>query len=206
MKKVAEARMASGRGSTQDALQAEVELGHLEHDRVMLETERIMVSAHINGLLHRPCYPWTPTRTMVDLLRARMRNHRIHRCILAPIAVLMLLVVGFRSTYAMYRCAGDGVARTACCCPQDENAKDEAADREIAIKAACCCDIELAQAIASVDVRLDGPSSHEIAALPVLQDDWVVTTIRPSQTSPEPAYVHRSSGPPLRLVKQSFLI
>ena len=53
MKKVAEARMASGRGSTQDALQAEVELGHLEHDRVMLETERITVAARINGLLHR---------------------------------------------------------------------------------------------------------------------------------------------------------
>jgi outer membrane protein TolC len=53
MKKVAEARMASGRGSTQDALQAEVELGHLEHDRVMLETERVTIIARINGLLHR---------------------------------------------------------------------------------------------------------------------------------------------------------
>src|SRR5258706_13168043 len=53
MKKVAEARLASGRGSTQDALQAEVELGHLEHDRVMLETEQITITARINGLLHR---------------------------------------------------------------------------------------------------------------------------------------------------------
>lgn len=53
MKRVAEARMASGRGSTQDALAAEVELGHLEHDRVMLETERIAIAARINGLLHR---------------------------------------------------------------------------------------------------------------------------------------------------------
>jgi len=53
MKKLAEMRMASGRGSTQDALQAEVEQGHLEHDRVMLETERIAIAARINGLLHR---------------------------------------------------------------------------------------------------------------------------------------------------------
>jgi outer membrane protein TolC len=53
MQKVASARMASGRGSTQDALQAEVELGHLEHDRVMLETERISIVARIDGLLHR---------------------------------------------------------------------------------------------------------------------------------------------------------
>src|SRR5258706_6839224 len=53
MKKVAEARVASGRGSMQDALQAEVELGHLEHDRVMLETEQTTITARINGLLHR---------------------------------------------------------------------------------------------------------------------------------------------------------
>jgi outer membrane protein TolC len=53
MKKVAEARMASGGGSTQDALQAEVELGRLEQDRVTLETERITIAARINGLLHR---------------------------------------------------------------------------------------------------------------------------------------------------------
>lgn len=53
MKKVAEARVASGRGSTQDALQAEVELGHLEHDRLMLETEGIAITARINGMLHR---------------------------------------------------------------------------------------------------------------------------------------------------------
>src|SRR5207249_10035962 len=53
LRKVAEARVASGRGSTQDALQAEVELGHLEHDRVMLETEKTTIAARINGLLHR---------------------------------------------------------------------------------------------------------------------------------------------------------
>lgn len=53
MKKVAEARVASSRGSTQDVLEAEVELGHIEHDRVMLETERITIDARINGLLHR---------------------------------------------------------------------------------------------------------------------------------------------------------
>jgi outer membrane protein TolC len=61
MKKVAEARVASGRGSTQDALQAEVELGHLEHDRVMLETERLTIVARLDGLLHRdPTAPLPP--------------------------------------------------------------------------------------------------------------------------------------------------
>jgi len=61
MKKVAEARVASGRGSTQDALQAEVELGHLEHDRVMLETEHQAIVARLDGLLHRdPAAPLPP--------------------------------------------------------------------------------------------------------------------------------------------------
>lgn len=64
MKKVAEARLASGRGSTQDALQAEVELGHLEHDRVMLETEREAIVARLDGLLHRdPSAPLPPPPT-----------------------------------------------------------------------------------------------------------------------------------------------
>src|SRR5260221_2343067 len=53
MKKVAVARVASGRSSTQDALQAEVELGHLEHERVMPDTERATIVARLNGLLHR---------------------------------------------------------------------------------------------------------------------------------------------------------
>ncbi len=53
MKQVAEARMASGRGSTQDALQAEVELGHLVHERVVLDSMGRSIRAQLNGLLHR---------------------------------------------------------------------------------------------------------------------------------------------------------
>jgi len=61
MKKVAEARVASGRGSPQDALQAEVELGHLDHERVMLDTERLSIVARLDGLLHRdPTAPLPP--------------------------------------------------------------------------------------------------------------------------------------------------
>lgn len=135
-----------------------------------------------------------------------MRHGRLHRRILAPIAVLMLLVVGFRSAYATYRCTGDGIARSACCCPQKESAKDDDAGRETAIEAACCCDILLAQGIASVDARLEGAASHELAAVPAIHDVWIVPPSRPSQVSPAPRYVHPASGPPLRVVKQSFLI
>jgi len=49
----AEAQYAAGRGSQQDPLQAEVELAHLEHQRIVLQTRREVVAAQINGLLHR---------------------------------------------------------------------------------------------------------------------------------------------------------
>lgn len=64
MKRVAEARIATGRGSTQDVLQAEVELGQLEHDLVMLETEQLTITARLDGLLHRdPDAPLPPPPT-----------------------------------------------------------------------------------------------------------------------------------------------
>lgn len=43
----------SGRASQQDVLQAEVELAHIVHQRVMLESERRVITAQINGLLHQ---------------------------------------------------------------------------------------------------------------------------------------------------------
>jgi len=43
----------SGRVSQQDVLQAEVELAHIMHQRVMLESERKVIVAQINGLLHQ---------------------------------------------------------------------------------------------------------------------------------------------------------
>lgn len=43
----------SGRASQQDVLQAEVELAHIIHQRVMLESEQRVIMAQINGLLHQ---------------------------------------------------------------------------------------------------------------------------------------------------------
>ena len=53
MKKSAEAQYVVGRASQQDPIQAEVELAHLEHDRIVLETRREVLVAQMNGLLHR---------------------------------------------------------------------------------------------------------------------------------------------------------
>lgn len=54
IKDSASARYAAGRASQQDPLAAAVELGHMEHDRIMLEGNRRLSIARMNGLLHRP--------------------------------------------------------------------------------------------------------------------------------------------------------
>jgi cobalt-zinc-cadmium efflux system outer membrane protein len=53
MRASAEAQYVAGRAAQQDPLQAEVELAMLDRDRLMHETERKVVIAQINGLLHR---------------------------------------------------------------------------------------------------------------------------------------------------------
>src|ERR1019366_4103856 len=47
------AQFASGRASAQDPLQAEAELTHLEHDAVILASQREITVAQMNELLHR---------------------------------------------------------------------------------------------------------------------------------------------------------
>jgi outer membrane protein TolC len=60
-RKSAEAQYIAGRASQQDPLQAEVELAHLEHFRIVLEADRDIAAAQLNGLLHRaPQAPLPP--------------------------------------------------------------------------------------------------------------------------------------------------
>jgi len=54
MRDAATAQFSSGRGSAQDALQAEAELAHMEHDAVVLVSQRDILVAQMNELLHRP--------------------------------------------------------------------------------------------------------------------------------------------------------
>ncbi|WP_394836972.1 TolC family protein [Pendulispora rubella] len=66
------AQLASGRGSAQDPLQAEAELTHLEHDAVILASERDVVVAQMNELLHRaPESPLPPPVRDLALPNAR---------------------------------------------------------------------------------------------------------------------------------------
>jgi outer membrane protein TolC len=61
LQEAATAQFATGRGSAQDALQAEVELTHLERDSASLNATRDVVVAQMNELLHRdPSAPLPP--------------------------------------------------------------------------------------------------------------------------------------------------
>lgn len=61
MRAAATAQFEAGRGSAQDALQAEAELTHMEHDAVTLSSARDVVLAQMNELLHRdPDAPLPP--------------------------------------------------------------------------------------------------------------------------------------------------
>jgi len=61
MRDSAVSQFGSGRGSAQDSLQAEAELTHLEHDTVILASEREIIVAQMNELLHRsPELPLPP--------------------------------------------------------------------------------------------------------------------------------------------------
>lgn len=54
LKKSAEAQYVVGRASQQDPLQAEVALSDVLREKVSLESERDLLRAQLNGLLHRP--------------------------------------------------------------------------------------------------------------------------------------------------------
>ncbi|MFP3941180.1 MAG: TolC family protein [Thermoanaerobaculia bacterium] len=59
--RIATARYAAGEAPQQAPIQAEVELSHLVHRRMVLETEREILAARINALLHRdPAAPLPP--------------------------------------------------------------------------------------------------------------------------------------------------
>jgi outer membrane protein TolC len=70
-KRSAEAQYVAGRSSQQDPIQAEVELAHLLHEKVIIESDRDVVVARINGLLHRaPELPLPPPPESLPLLEA----------------------------------------------------------------------------------------------------------------------------------------
>ncbi|MDP9149514.1 MAG: TolC family protein [Myxococcota bacterium] len=69
MQAAATAQFETGRGSAQDPLQAEFELTHMEHDAVILASQRDVTVAQMNELLHRdPDLPLPPPANDLALL------------------------------------------------------------------------------------------------------------------------------------------
>lgn len=66
--RAARAQYETGRGSQQEPLQAEVELAHVVHQRIVLTSRRAILVAQMNGLLHRrPEAPLPPPPAELDL-------------------------------------------------------------------------------------------------------------------------------------------
>ena len=77
MRDGATAQFSAGRGSAQDALQAESELAHMEHDTAILRSQRDVTVAQMNELLHRaPELPLPPPPSELPLPRALERDSK----------------------------------------------------------------------------------------------------------------------------------
>ena len=61
LKRIATARYEAGTAAQQDPIQAEVEIAHISHRNLVLESEREVLRARLNALLHRrPAAPLPP--------------------------------------------------------------------------------------------------------------------------------------------------
>lgn len=128
------------------------------------------------------------------------------RRLLAPFVALAVLVVGLGAD-AMFFCA-DGEARSACCCPDTKTDTDQDRDPQTSISAAPCCDVEAARLASSGEPLVPSERiSPELTPLAILGDDLFAIAMPASHQRP-PAHRHvgRWPGPPILLIKQSFLL
>jgi hypothetical protein len=136
-----------------------------------------------------------------------MPGRQAFQRVIAALVVPFLLVVGTGSACAMFVCDYDKVAREACCCPKSQETPTNGS--EDSFTKGCCCDVETvtpadaSQARAQVD-RFDPSKLHQALLLAV-----------PDFVGPAPSLVltqtfsiveHPPAGPPLILLKRSFLI
>jgi hypothetical protein len=112
----------------------------------------------------------------------------------------LLLVIASLPTQVLVRCRMDGQVRASCCCPAEKN---ESATP--ALKAAECCDREVS--VRSVPTVRTAP---EVSSVPTAVATLIPYPDLPA-TGPGAPRIFRESppargGPPLLLLKQTFLI
>ena len=119
---------------------------------------------------------------------------------LAPALLLLVYLPG----QMMLRCRIDGLLRSVCCC---SHANQESSGP--VVKAQDCCDQEVAQAQRPKAEAASSPTSHlaPIAALAVVATA-VPLVVPPAKRFDRAAQRHGPAreGPPIVLLKQSFLI
>jgi len=113
------------------------------------------------------------------------------------LAPLVLVLVSLPSQ-VLLRCRMDGQLRDACCCPREQQPQGPAA----AISSADCCRPETS--VRQVPVAR-APELSDAASAPVTS----IATLAPPPVPAPPLFrplAPAREGPPLRLLKQAFLI
>jgi hypothetical protein len=84
----------------------------------------------------------------------------------AALVLLVLVLVPSTAMASWYRCAYDGVARSACCCPTTKDrTTHRAPEPEASLRAACCCTIT--QVGAAAPERTRSSISIDLATPPL---------------------------------------
>lgn len=127
---------------------------------------------------------------------------------LVALAPLLLLVV-YLPGEMMMRCRFDGLLRPACCCPQGGQAQVADARDAGTVKAQDCCDQVLSASerpVVEAARRADpGPITWAWVATPVASPVIEASPPRAPAWAAQ-RYGPARGGPPIVLVKQSFLI
>ena len=137
-----------------------------------------------------------------------LARSRIQR-IFATVVALLLLSVGTGFASTVFRCAIDGKARNACCCPASSKGtkSKQPTSHDVIASRACCCQIEMAaSAAADVRIQADRSDAAKIVVPPVMTKT-IVEPVRQMATASTPCIDdHPPVGPPLLHRKCSLLL
>jgi hypothetical protein len=134
-----------------------------------------------------------------------MVGRKAYQRVIAALVVPLILLVGTGSAHTIFRCIYDNVERTACCCPNDSSEPST----EPTVEQACCCDIETKAAATAVERQAQTERQETTKLRPALLVAFAALAA-PRQVAAVPrpsiACEHPPAGPPLVLLKCSFLI
>jgi len=134
-------------------------------------------------------------RSLADGYHAR----RVRRVVLV---LLALALAPSTATASWYRCAYDGVIRSACCCAgRAHGAKANRSASQPSLRAACCCTVTHVTAAAATGRTGDVTSALSIDGAAVMAASWVALALpgrgavaavaRPRALDPPDTLFHR---------------